>query len=215
MSKRSRSIQWYTRLASALLFAALCAPSAAQALTLSLTPLGGGSVVQGQSVTVVVGYSGLTAGSAQSLTAFELDVLYDEVLLDFTGLTWGTQLGDPTCTLIDLGPGCEALAEFSTGSGIVELGESTLLDAATINAAQAASGVVATLQFTAVMVGNSSLDFGQLVASGTISGTTEDTLVANGVGSSLAITPVPEPASASLVVLGLAAMALRRGKQPA
>jgi hypothetical protein len=91
------------------------------------------------SLDVVV--SGLGAGVAPSLGAFDLDVAYDPAQLTFSGASFGTFLGTP--------PG-EAITDVLPGAGSVNLAEVSLLAPAALDGMQPASFTVATLQFVAL-----------------------------------------------------------------
>ena len=78
-----------------VMLAFLCLPGIAAAqVTLELVP-SAPAVPPGGSVDVEVRVSGLGAGAAPSLGTFDVDVLFDDAFFGFTGLTFGTDLGDP------------------------------------------------------------------------------------------------------------------------
>ncbi len=88
------------------------------------------------SLDVVV--SGLGAGVAPSLGAFDLVVAYDPVQLTFSGATFGTLLG------------ASGITDLVQSAGSVNLAQVSLLLPAELDALQPASFTVATLQFVAL-----------------------------------------------------------------
>lgn len=204
MALRMRSRRRWLLAAAAGLWI-LAAGDAARAVTISLAEVAPtpSPILPESSIFVELQFSGLVEGDAPSLTSFEIDVAFDDALLDFVDLAWDPLLGQ-TCTLETFDSSCDTLAEFSSSTGLVELGASSLLDPATINANQPASGVLATIQLQAAAVGTSALTLPQVVLGGTITGTQEGTLSATASGLTLVVTP--EPGTLGLLLLGLAAL---------
>jgi hypothetical protein len=191
------------------LLLSLVSGQAAQALTLSLVtvPPTPGTVTPGAPIFVQIQASGLTSPGAPSITAFDLDLAFDDSRVDFVGLTFDP-LGMTTCTPATQTPECDAYADSTSSTGFVNLAVSSLLDPATINANQPASGPLATLHFLATGVGTASFSFTGVDVAGTIDGTTEGTLSATTVGLDVVI--VPEPGTACLILLGLSALSFLR-----
>lgn len=206
MRARRGSGCWRVAVCGALF--ALFSGGSAQALTLSLVtvPPTPGTVFVTNAVFVEARASGLVAPGAPSITAFELDLSFDDTRLDFVGLTFNA-LGMTTCTLATYTPACDALVDFSASTGLVTFAATSLLDPAFINANQPAAGALATLQFLATGAGTASFSYTGVDVSGTITGVTEGPLSATTSGLDVLIV-IPEPGTASLILLGL--LALRR-----
>jgi hypothetical protein len=158
-------------------------------------------------VTVDLVVAGLTAGGVPSLGVFDVDIIFDLAALGFSSYVLGPSLGDLTATeALDLSLG-------DLGGGAVNVAELSLLPATELDALQAASFPLATLQFTvgALPVGGST----------TVAISTMNPLLGDAFGNSLPLegttdgvirnpdtSPlVPEPASvlvwSVLAVLGL------------
>lgn len=116
------------------------APAAGTAVTLELVPAAA-TVTAGEMIDVDVLVSGLGAGVAPSVGAFDLDVSFDPMIFTLVDVVFGPFLGTPPV---------EALTSFDVAvAGIVDLAEVSLLSAAELDALQPASFVLATLSFTA------------------------------------------------------------------
>jgi hypothetical protein len=187
------------------LFTFAAAP-AAQAITLSLAAVAPtpGTVFVGNSIFMEVRVSGLTSPGAPSISAFDLDLSFDATRVGFVGLTFNT-LGMTTCTPATWTAACDAYVNLLTSAGLVTFAATSLLDPATINASQPASGALATLEFLATGAGTAAFSFAGVSLAGTITGTTEGTLLATTSGLSVPIA-VPEPGTACLILLGLSAL---------
>jgi hypothetical protein len=179
--------------------------------TVASTP---GTVFVGNSIFMEVQVSGLTAGGAPSITAFDLDLSFHDTRVDFVDLTFNA-MGMTTCTLATYTPACDAVVELLTSPGLVTFAASSLLDPATVNASQPASGTLATLEFLATSAGTAVFSFTGVDLAGTTgtpTQTTEGTLLATTSGLSVPIlaVPVPEPGTACLILLGLSALGCAR-----
>lgn len=201
-------------LAAALVVAA--SPAAALPVVLDLVVVAPTPALlePGSSLFVDIAVSGLVAGDAPSLTAFELDLGFDDTAIDFVALQFlpfgsGVSLvngsGQP-CTLANLDGVCDVLLDSLASVGNVNLAAASLVAPADVNAAQPASGVLASLEFLVQAPGTTTLAFTQIALSGTISGTSQGTLAAS--ASPLGLSVVPEPAT--LMLLSSVALALRR-----
>lgn len=169
-----------------LSFLGAVASSASAAITLSFDPATP-SFKSGATVDVALVISGLTAGAAPGVGAFDLNVAYDSALLTATGVTFGTKLGDPaTDTLTD--------SVLST-PGNVNVAQVSLLPTADLIALQPASFTLATISFTALADGKGAFS---LVG---------DLRVDDPLGNKLPV--VPEPGSIALSAAGLIALGWR------
>ncbi|HQW08211.1 MAG TPA: hypothetical protein PLK05_03430 [Steroidobacteraceae bacterium] len=133
------------------LLLALSGASSAHAILLSLDPLVS-TVYEGDSFGVNIRVSGLHArGSDEIVSAFDLDVLFNDLLLNATGFNFGSALGDP-----DL----DTLYTFSALGGVADIFQLSFLDDDTLAEAQGGSVLLGQLQFTALNPGISFLTFG-------------------------------------------------------
>jgi hypothetical protein len=200
---------WRWLLPCCALLLALASAQPARALTLSLLKVAPTPSIVGvtDSIFVEVFASGLTAGDAPSITAFDLDLGFDATRVSFVGLSWSV-LGLTTCTLDTYTPACDALVDVTSTSSVVTFAAASLLDPAVINANQPASGALATLEFLANAEGTAVFSLLGVDVAGTISGTTEGPLSASTQDLSVGI--VPEPGTAMLVLLGLAGLGFLR-----
>jgi len=184
--------------------AALLAAGPAHAVGLGFAP-SSQTVAVGDAVSVDVVISGLGAGLAPSLGAFDLDVTFDPLLLAPTGVTFGLFLGDPA-----LG---DALAAFVLAPGVVDLAEVSFLAPADLDALQPAAFTLATLTFATLAAGTSPLAFAQAVLDDAFA-VRLATDTAGGSITALAASPVPLPATLLLLAAGAAVLALRRAAVP-
>lgn len=199
-------------LGTALLTAMLTVAAEGRAVVLSLEPAVF-TANPGDSVTLDLTVSGLGNGAAPSLGGFEVNVTYDSTSLSFTRYTLGSSLGDVNLF--------EALDSTTTAAGLIDLTEVSLLLPADLDALQADSFVLATLDFT-VMAG---LAPGQSTAvqispvslvDGSSSSNPLSVSAGNGATLSRQASPpiggVPEPATLALVLAGLGMIGNRPGK---
>lgn len=165
----------------------------ASAATISFAP-GSQSVEIGDSVSVDIVVSDL---GGEIVSAYDLDIQYDAAILNATGVSFDTGLGDALAF--------EALESFDVGTaGLVDLAQVSLLGDAALLALQGGDEVrLATLVFEAVGPGTSSLDF-LFDAANDIKGAGALILdVTDASGSIRVTTPIPEPRAALLFGLGL------------
>jgi hypothetical protein len=187
-------------LAAALGAWALVAPSPAAAISLTLSFQSAGQV--GSQLDVDVWVAGLGDGVPPSLRAYDIDVAFDDGLLDFLGASF------------DLGPSEFVLTGASqSGVGVVDANAVSLASNAEIDANEPASFVLVTLSFDVVGTGDALFSLSQLVLTGT--GTSGGAIVsgcsANTCQTLSVPVAVPEPGGAWL--LGLTALpAIRRAR---
>lgn len=188
--------QWLLNLSAVALLAT--ASINAQAVMLSFD--GPTSVNEGDSFTMDLVASGF---ETEDLSAFDIDVLFDNTLLDFTGYTLGTELTDLFIGQVDL--------SFGESVGKVNLAEvSGLLDFT----AQPDSFVIGSLTFDALQAGIASFSFdyveltdGDLFSPSTILNVDSSNTL------DVAVAEVPAPASALLFALGLVMVGAQRYKK--
>lgn len=150
--------------------------------------------ISGLQLDVGVRISGLGNGAPPSLGAYDLDVSFDDVILDFAGLTFGDPVLGNQLDFSVFG----SIADFSEDSdpniGLVDFFEISLEPPGVLDSSQADSFIVATLTFDGT--DPSSLSFASVVLS-------------DSVGNRIA---VPEPATLALIGLGLAGIRYQRRK---
>lgn len=184
---------------------ALSTAAPAGAITLGFQPASQ-AVNVGDTALVDLVISGLGNGEAPSLGTFDVDVAFDPAILDFDSVVFGTQLGSSFQDFDDSVAGTVNLFELSFDS----------ID--DLNTLQPDTFTLATLSFTALSAGSSSVELTYFLL-GDASG--EELVLSAGPEPgtirSVAANAVPEPASLPLLALGalgMAAMALRRRKPP-
>ena len=154
-------------------------------------------ISQGQQVDVGVRISGLGSGTAPSLGAFDIDVAFDETILDFITLTFGDPVLGNQLDISGFGT-VNGFAEIS--GGLVDFFEISLDAPSDLDTMQADSFILATLSFTALVnSGVSPLGFSDVVLSDSFG----NTLSAE---TTPGIIAVPEPATLALFVFGLAGL---------
>ena len=190
----------YTWLLSGLLLA--LAPAPAGAVSFALTPSSLlGTVGTGFDLDLAV--SGLGGADASSLGAYDFDLTFDDSKLDFVSLDFGTLLGGPAFSLQDSG---------LTSVGVVDLAELSLLGKTELDVLQPDSFVLATLHFTPVVAGTSSIGFSQaLAANGAGTPLREFSLGSASVTAGERV--IPEPGAFALFALGALAVASRRPRR--
>ena len=175
----------------------------ALAVTVSLDPVSQ-TIVPGGTAMVDLNISGLGDFTAPSLGAFDLDVTFDNSIVSFTDVTFGTFLGDP-----GLGEAI-ALVDFSTG-GLLEL---SLLSSITLDAIQPAGFTLATLEYTGIGVGTSPLNLENVILSNALGFVIPNPTLVNA-----SVTVLPVPGTFLLMATGLLSLAgcswRRRKKQVA
>jgi len=174
----------------------------ALAITIGFEPVSQ-IVPVGEPVSVDLVISGLGDYSEPSLGSFDLNITYDTAILDFTGYTLGSYLGDISLW--------EAVDDSwgETTPGTINLAEVSLLSVSELDALQPSSFPLATLTFDTLTIGTSSLDI-SITALGDAYGNPLSADVQSGT-----IAPVPEPATFILIGFGLGGIGILRRKRKA
>jgi Cohesin domain/PEP-CTERM motif len=143
-----------------LIFAALLCPLTSHATFIGFLP----SVTEATTgdsfdVDVVVGD---LSSAAEIVSAFDLTIGFDPSVLEATGVTFGTSLGDPFFFEVFedflIGPGT-TFGGVSYGAGEVNIAALSLLGDSGLAPLQGDSVVLATLSFTALTAGATELSF--------------------------------------------------------
>lgn len=169
----------------------LMAAGPSQAILIEAVPAAQ-SVDLGDQTSVDINISGLGAGTAPSVGAYDIDVGFDASILAFNSVAWGTGL--------DLSFGSIRFA--SPSSGNVNLFEVAIAPEVFVNALQPASFTLATLTFDTLAKGLTPLSLGVNSisdASGFIP------LAAQTIDGSIR---VPEPSTLLLMLIGFSALLL-------
>jgi len=182
----------------------LLSSASAMAITIGFNPTD--QIVNvGIPVSVGLTISGLGDYAAPSLSAFDLDVLFDPTILAFNAAVFGDPLlGDQ----LDLSGSGVTGASIST-PGTLNLFEISLELPDDLNSSQADSFTLAMLTFNTIALGTSPLGI-SIIELGDADGNplTADTQVGS-------VTAVPEPGTLLLISSGLAGVAyLRRRSKP-
>lgn len=183
------------------------APSWAGPITLGLTP-GSQNIGVGGFAEVEVLISGLGSGAAPSLSAFDLDILFDFSVINLTGVFFGDSgIGDQ---LNLLGAGSITSYDDST-PGQVNLFEVSLNTAAELDSLQASDFSLLRLQFQGVNIGLASL----VLSINYLGDSIGDPLTVSVEPETATIDvtqgePIPEPSTFGFLLLGLAAFGVGR-----
>jgi hypothetical protein len=152
----------------------------------------------GSAVSAELFVSGLNDGAAPSLGAFDIDVTYDPFILSFTGATFGDPgLGDQL-DLFGLG----SVTGVTPGAGSINLFEISLDSVDDLDNLQVGGFAIATLTFSGIEAGTSSLDITINALSDAIGDPLAGTTAPGAITIQRANT-VSEPATLSLVALAL------------
>jgi hypothetical protein len=175
-----------------LVFLTVFAITAASANTITVLP-SSQNVGLGNQASVSLTIAGLGNGTAPSVGAYDIDVMFDPTVLSFNSAIFGNQLD-----ILGLGD----LQFVTPGAGDVDLFELSLDSASDLNNLQAASFILATLTFDTIGTGTSPITL-TLNALGDADG---KALAADLVNGSVTVSqqggpsPVPEPSSLVLIV---------------
>ena len=170
----------------ALSIAATCANAA----SISIEPASQTTTV-GSSLSTTIRISDLSAGSAPSLGAFDLNLAFDSAVLSFSGLSYGSGLDV-------LGLGSIRFSDTSA-PGVLNIGEISLDAEADLNTLQNGAFDLFTVTFQAIGAGTSTLNL-QINSLADAAGLD---LSASTTNASVSVAPVPLPAAAWLLMSGL------------
>lgn len=155
------------------------------------------SIGVGDIATVDLNISGLASGEAPTLGGFMLDINYDPTILAFDSLVFGPYLGDPATSEADI-------STDASVSGVVNFYEVSWLSTSDLDTLQPSIFTLATLRFKGLSEGTSDLGLENVVLSDAPGTGTLDAILNDGqVTVAKATTAVPEPATLSLLALGV------------
>lgn len=177
----------------------------AGAVTLSIDPAFQ-NVGVGGTASVNLNISGLGSDNDNTLGGFILDVGFDNSILAFDSAVFGPTLDlytDPSDPIYNN----YSVDQFSPDT--VSLYWVTFLDTADLIANQLDSFVLATLKFTGIGLGTSSLTFDYIDLS---NGDGTGSIFADGTAGSVTVAPVPEPSTWLLMAMGLVGLVGARRK---
>lgn len=180
-----------------------CAIRPTSLLADSILSVGSSTLRVGGTTAITLGISGLPHGSA--LGVYDLSLSFNSNLLSLSGVTFGDpRLGDQ----LALG-GFGSIFSSSLGSNSVEVFELSLAPASVLNASQASTFVLLTLDFKGLKPGSTPLTL-IINSLGDANGNFITAQIQNGKVTVQNIATVPEPTTLSLFVLGLSPILLRR-----
>lgn len=176
------------------LFCSLVIAGQALALTISLSPTPQ-TIYPGGTVNFSLDVADLGAYAEPSLGAFWLDITFDNSILAFNSVVFGPYLGDP------LDPSLTGVIVDTSFPGVVNLWEMSFLSDSELDALQPASFSLATLSFTGIGLGSSTLSLENVDLSDALGGTIEDPTI-QGATANVVPEPVAVPEPGTLILLG-------------
>ncbi|MDJ0866269.1 MAG: cohesin domain-containing protein [Myxococcota bacterium] len=183
------------RLVATTLALSLVALHSAGAVTLGFDP-SEQTVGLGAPVSVEIRVADL---DGEIVSAYDLDVVYDATVLSAVGVSFGVLLGDAAAL--------ESIDVFDLGSpGLVDLAQVSLLADADLAARQPDAFTLATVEFTAIALGESSLTF-RFDPFNDVKGLEGKVLPLDPASGLVRV--VPEPGTALVLALGLVVLARR------
>lgn len=185
-------------LLAAFVFLAFFPVSPSNAITIGIDPASQTAAV-GSTVDVDLYISGLGNGTAPSLGAFDIDVVFDPVILDFTSVVFGDQLS------ILFG----SIQSTAPGIGTVNLFEVSFDTIDTLNSLQAPDFILATLTYEVLAPGTSLISVSPIVLSDAFG----ELLSAETASGQISTASVPEPATGLYIGLCLLAIVWKGRRQ--
>jgi hypothetical protein len=150
------------------------------------------------------------------VSAFDFTMSFDDTVISLTNVSFGSGL--------DLGTAGMSFQDFITGSGFVNLAELSLWDDASLLAAQGGGPVtIASLTFSAIAAGTTTLDFVLGTVPGVsgidVKGALAAQLDPTGTGAPITVRggtpPIPEPAAIGVFGVGALLVACALGRRRA
>ena len=181
-----------------LVLSLLLHASFARAISLDFVP-SSQKVLVGNPLDVSIVISGLVDNAAPSLGTFDLDVLFNPLLLAFNSVVFGNQLD-----LFGLGSN----TSVTPGAGNMNLFELSLDLPGDLENQQAGSFTLASLTFNTLAVGVSPLS----LSVNALGDATGNSLVADVSGGSITTTAIPEPSTLLLLGSGLIGLVVFKRK---
>jgi hypothetical protein len=185
------------RIIISLLFPFVLFSGQAGAVMLTLDPVDQ-EINTGDMATVNLNISGLGNFSSPSLGAFFTEITFNNSILSLDSVSYGSFLGDPNDPV-------ETDILTTTGPGLVSLDEFSFLFDFELDALQPDSFTLASLSFSGIGLGTSTIDFGFIDLSDAVGFTINPSLA----GANISVTSVPEPSSLLLFLIGIGFILLR------
>ena len=191
------------RCVCALMLCAAVIGSPANGAILSTSP-SSASVVAGQQFTLVVIVSGLSAG--QAIGGFDLDLVFNPLLLAPDYVTFGDRLG----TL-----NVDQITSALLSSGRIDFSAVSLMDELSLLGLQSGPFMLAQMVFNALAPGSSAIDFDDLTAPGLLLSDQFGNAIAvtGGSGSIVRVTQIAEIAEPPTVLLLMSGIVIAIGRR--